>query len=99
MRALLAARRGHPAFHPAAPQEVVCVDGPVLALRRGPRHGRSVVALHNLGAAPQRVDPARLGLDAGPHHDLVRREDVAPGQLRLGAYEVRWLDATGGPSY
>jgi glucosylglycerate phosphorylase len=99
MRALLAARRTHPAFHPAAPQEVICTDGPVLAVRRGPRQGRSVVALHNVSAAPQRVEAARLGLDAGPHHDLVRRHAVAPGGLLLGAYEVRWLDAARDPGY
>ena len=99
MRALLAARRAHPAFHPAAPQHVVCTDGPVLAVRRGPRDGRSVVALHNVSAGPQRVDPERLGQDPGPHHDLVRNEDLAPGELVLGAYEVRWLDAGRGPSY
>ncbi|MDR0359612.1 MAG: sugar phosphorylase [bacterium] len=97
MRALLAARRGHPAFHPAAPQEVFCTDGPVLALRRGPREGRGVVALHNLDAAPQVVDLARLGLASGPHRDLVRRGEVAHGELRLGAYEVRWLNEAGDP--
>jgi glucosylglycerate phosphorylase len=92
MRALLDARRRHPAFHPAAPQEVVGAASPaVLALRRGPRDGRSVLALHNLSGDVQRLDAGPLGLGVAAHHDLVRRERVPGGELRLGPYEVRWL--------
>jgi sucrose phosphorylase len=55
MTSLLASRRQEPAFHPSSPQEVLDLGPGIFALRRGPRGGREVVALHNVTPRPQRA--------------------------------------------
>jgi sucrose phosphorylase len=90
---LLAARRAEPAFHPNAPQQVLSPGPGVFALRRGPRDGRTVLALHNLSAEPRAIDPASLGgADAADATDLLSGRRLAAGApLTLQPYEVAWL--------
>ncbi|MGH7911189.1 MAG: sugar phosphorylase, partial [Candidatus Dormibacteraceae bacterium] len=64
MQALLRARRGHPAFHPAAPQALPDAPPAVLCIRRGPARGRGVLCLVNLSDRRQPVDLASLTADA-----------------------------------
>jgi sucrose phosphorylase len=87
---LLSARRAEPAFHPNAPQQVLSAGPGVFALQRGPRDGRTVLALHNLSAKPRAIDPASLGgADAA---DLLSGRRLAAGALlTLQPYEVAWL--------
>ena len=63
----------------------------VLAILRGPREGRTVLALHNLAATPQTVEiPAADG--AAEWVDLLSGREVAGGAAHeLGPYEVLWL--------
>lgn len=83
--ALIQARRGHPAFHPNAPQQAVDVGGAaVLALRRGDTGGR-VLALHNLSGTTQTVAAPFAG------RDLLNGAAVAAGPVVLEAYQVLWI--------
>lgn len=95
-RALLTARRAQPAFHPAAPQSVLDLGPELLALRRGPRDGQTIWALHNVSARPVNVDLFLLWLDDGATlRDVVRGEIIdQDAPLEVGPYGVRWL-ATG----
>jgi glucosylglycerate phosphorylase len=101
-RRLLEARRAQPAFHPAAPQAVLDLGPGLVALRRGPRDGQTILALHNVTASDVQVDPAALGFaetgtaGAGQSaHDVVSQEALDPTRpITLPPYGVRWL-ATG----
>jgi hypothetical protein len=63
----------------------------ILALRRGPREGRTILALHNLSGTPQAVDPAALG-GAPAYVDILGGRSVeARDALSLAPYEVLWL--------
>jgi len=88
---LLEVRRGHPAFHPQAPQRVLGLGRGVLALERGPREGQSVLALHNLDASPRPVElPDSDHLDAWV--DLLSGREMSGGSPQeLRPYEVVWL--------
>lgn len=85
---LLEARRGQPALHPGAPQRVLEAGRSVFGLKRGPRDGQTLVALHNLTPEVQTVSlPGLSGcLDA-----ISARSFSEKGPLRLGPYEVLWL--------
>lgn len=87
---LLGARRAEPAFHPNAPQQVLDLGPAIFALRRGPRDGRTVLALHNVSGRRQLLaDPpfdAELAVDLLGGHRL-RRGD----RLDLAPYGAAWL--------
>ena len=88
---LLAARRAEPAFHPQAPQEVLSVGAAIFGLRRGPREGRTILALHNLSGTAQTVDLTVLG-GASAYVDILSGRSVeARDALSLGPYEMLWL--------
>lgn len=92
---LLEARRRSRAFHPASPQQIVRLDPAVLAVRRGPWDGETVLALHNLSCAPVELSPDVLTADT---EDLISGRRVpSVGSLRLGAFEVLWLRGVGRP--
>ena len=88
---LLAVRRAQPAFHPNAGQQVLAAGPAVFALRRGPRDGQVVLALHNVSGDSQRLEPRLLG-DALAYADLLSGRMVSTGEpLELAPYEVLWL--------
>ena len=95
-RTLLLARRQQPAFHPAAPLSVLDLGPELLALRRGPRGGQTIWALHNVTADPVGVDLFLLWLDDGAAlRDVVSGTVVDQDDaLEIPPYGVRWL-ATG----
>ncbi|MBA2450749.1 MAG: DUF3459 domain-containing protein [Chloroflexi bacterium] len=90
---LLTTRRAQPAFHPNAPQEMLALGPAVFALRRGPRNGQTILALHNISGEAHPVDLAALGDE---HRvDLLSDRRVEPSRaLELQPYEVVWLGAT-----
>ena len=94
-RQLLTARRAQPAMHPAAPQTVLTVLPGLFALRRGPRDGQTIVALHNVTSGPLTVDPSTLGLGGSVARDILtgRMVDVSEA-LTLPPYGVFWLAAS-----
>lgn len=88
---LLAARRAEPAFRPNAPQQVLELGPAIFGLRRGPREGRSVLALHNLSRQPRRIDALPLG---GAAVDLIGGRQIrAAAGVELAPYEAVWLAA------
>ena len=90
---LLTVRRQQSAFHPSSPQKVFFVGPTIFAFQRGPFGGQTIVALHNISAAAQVVDPRSLQLGRGRYRDLLGgqryRSDEA---IRLSPYEVMWLE-------
>ena len=91
---LLEARRSSSAFHPASPQRVLASPPAVLAVRRGPRDGETVLTLHNLGSQPEEVGKDLLleALPGGGAQDvLTGRRVTGAGTLLLAPYEVLWL--------
>jgi sucrose phosphorylase len=89
-------RRAQPAFHPAARQSVLDLGPELLALRRGPRNGQTIWALHNVTDRPVSVDPLLLWVDDGAIlRDILTGQEVDQlSPLRLSPYGVCWL-ATG----
>jgi len=87
-RQLLAARRSHPAFNPAAPQEVLSVDEPLFAVQRRSLDGSpSVLCLHNFSSQPVEL-PANLA----PSASLLVGLGPSPRATDpLGPWETRWL--------
>lgn len=77
---LLELRRRQPALHPQSPQQVLDTGPAVFGLRRGPRAGQTLLALHNLSPTAQAPDLAREGV----------------GRVELGPYEACWLLRNGG---
>jgi glucosylglycerate phosphorylase len=94
-RRLLRARRTQPAFHPAAPQQVLDLGPGVFALQRGPlagHSGQTVVALHNVTNQPQTVELASLGLGSFGVRDVLADEVINPEfPLTLPPYGVCWI--------
>ncbi len=100
-RALLAARRGEPAFHPLAPQTVLPLHPAVFSFLRTARHGTSqVLCLHNVSGRHVELEiPAdQVGWFPGdPIHDLLDPTTAfqlpASGVIAvdLPGYGVRWL--------
>ncbi len=93
---LLRTRRGHEAFHPQSPQASVAFGPGIFALRRGPRAGQTVLALHNIRSDVQRIEYSNLaaaGFQGGA--DLITGRRVPHGEpLLLDPYEVVWLQAS-----
>lgn len=82
LRSLMAVRRAQPAFSPFASQQVVHLDGRVLAIRRAADTTDEVLAVTNVSA--EHVDLT------GVHGtDLVTGKSVEG--LRLGPYEYAWV--------
>ena len=98
-RRLLQTRRAQPAFHPAAPQTVPDLGPGLFALRRGPRDGQTIVAVHNVTADEVRVEPAALGPGGSAMlRDLLDGSAVDPtGSLTVPPFGVRWLSAGATP--
>jgi len=96
--ALLEGRRSSPAFDPASPQLSLPFSPAIFALRRGPRQGEEVLALHNLGPETARVrgELLRETLPGEGADDLLSGRHVRVGEsLSLQPYEVLWLRSTG----
>jgi glycosidase len=96
---LLEARRSSPAFHPASPQRVLPFSPAIFALRRGPRQGEEVLAMHNLGPEPARVRAhlLREALPGDSAEDLLSARRVrADESLSLQPYQVLWLRSASG---
>jgi sucrose phosphorylase len=92
-RRLLEVRRAQPAFHPAAPQVVIDALPGLFALRRGPRAGQGILALHNV---TENALTARIGnLDDEPGRgarDLLSDVTIDPDQqITLPPYGVAWI--------
>jgi sucrose phosphorylase len=88
---LLRTRRGHTAFHPQSPQEVVDAGPGVFGLRRGPWKDDAVLALHNVSRVVQRVP----GLHEGGV-DLISGRRIERGApIALEPYEIIWLKVNG----
>ena len=85
---LLRARRGHPAFHPGAPQALPAAPPGVLAILRGPVAGRGVLALHNLTAQARTIPLATLAPGARAGRALL---GGAP-DLPLAPLAVNWIE-------
>ena len=92
-RRLLEVRRSLPAFHPASPQTVLDFGGPMFSIRRGPRDGQTIVALHNVTSDTLFGPPYSFGLrDAASARDLLTGETFTPDSLfTMPPYGVRWL--------
>lgn len=100
---MLKARSGHPAFHPAAGQEILDLGSGVFAAVRGGRAGEAapahrgrppVLALHSVIGESQDVRLGEPWASAGPFRDLISGREV-PARFSLEAWEVLWLEAAG----
>jgi glycosidase len=94
-RRLLEIRRRQPAFHPAAAQEALELNGSVFGLlRRSAERGQPVLCLVNVTPHLQIVEvdpsvwdmPIRVGL-----YDLIQQRTSLPGKLVLEPYQAMWL--------
>ncbi len=105
-RRLLAARAGHPAFHPRGAQRVLDGEGSdggaLFCLERVSPDGREkVLCLHNVGRKPALYRPeARGGTSPAGWVDLIRgrlvparRDEHGRLQIPLEPYEALWLAA------
>ena len=88
-RQLMAVRRSHPAFNPAAPQEVLSCDDRIFAVRRCSLDGgRAVLCLHNLSGQAVAF-PAKLA----PGHSVLVGIGPQPRPTdTLGPWETCWLE-------
>jgi len=102
MRRLLAARCGHPAFHPHGAQRVLNSlggGGALFCLERTSPDGREkVLCLHNVSGRPEVFQAA----SAPPAVDLISGRVVVPGRdeggrplIPVGPYEALWLAVRG----
>jgi hypothetical protein len=76
---------------------VLDLDRRVLAVRRGPRDGQTVVALHNVSAESVPLDMAAIAPEVGATAitDLLGGSGVSAGApFVLPPYGVAWLAAT-----
>jgi glucosylglycerate phosphorylase len=89
---LLEARRLQQAFHPNSPQRVLAAGPGVFAFERGPWQGHSILAFHNLTATEQIVPQPGA---AGSVDVITGRRFPPGGSLKLGPYQVLWLQAPG----
>ena len=96
---LLRVRRAQPAFHPNALQHVIDVGPAVFGLVRGPYGGQLVLALHNVGPAPARVDLTTVEVPLGAarrgpaaYRDLLGGGEAGlDGRIEIPPYGVAWL--------
>jgi hypothetical protein len=94
MRALLRTRAAHTAFHPSSPARWPDAPPSVAAVLRG-APGDEVLALQHLAGHGVRVDGAALLGRRWPAgaRDLLTDAPVPDGDLPLGPFEVRWIEA------
>jgi glycosidase len=86
---LLRVRRGHPAFHPQAAQEILDLGPGIFGLRRTAIAGsEQILALHNVTAAIQPVDLHRLGIRNA--YDLLAGQPLAAAAMQLAPYQIGW---------
>ena len=94
---LLTIRSQQPAFHPAAPQQVLDLGGAVFGLIRRPETGSEpLLCLVNVTPQIQSVliDPQILDLPfTFLLYDLINERTSLPGKLVLEPYETLWLVA------
>lgn len=106
-RALLTARRSHPAFHPNAAQRILPGNPALFAFLRTAGDGDRdraghVLCVHNVTAQEQTftANTADLGMDpSGPWHDLLTHTQLTATQtitLPLPPYGIRWMGREGG---
>ncbi len=104
IRRMLAARQGHNAFHPTAPQDVVEGNPSVLAVLRRPHPdtaGSPVLCIASVSREETEFHFSGKHLGGGPaFRDLISGDRVLPaaegGQgfsLQLAPWEVLWLSA------
>lgn len=90
MAALIRARRNERAFHPNGPQRVLDAHPAVFALeRRTPEGDATVLCMHNVSAAPQRVPASGIG----GARDLISGTRYPSGakEVELAPYQAAWL--------
>jgi sucrose phosphorylase len=93
IRDLLAVRRSHRAFHPAARQIVRNVDDRVVCVQRTADDGDNVIALANVSADTLAVRPSSLGIE-GPWSDLLGGAgETSSDPIELAPHRARWIVA------
>jgi glucosylglycerate phosphorylase len=93
LRHMLRIRRGHPAFHPAAPQAVLGLDPRLFILRRGhPDSPDNVWCLHNLSASFVELTlPPIFTAFASRRIDLLTGCHLgSSGLIRLKPFQILW---------
>jgi sucrose phosphorylase len=104
-RQLLRIRRGHPAFHPAAPQRVIKSNSQVFTLlRTSLDQSEYILCLVNVSSTNQKIEIDLKSLDipvCNSLRDLISGKPVSHKngmiKLILEGYQVMWL-FTGSPS-
>jgi glucosylglycerate phosphorylase len=98
MQALLRARRGSPALHPAGGQEVLTVDPNLFVVRRtSPDRREVMLAVHNIAGRPLDLqlpvavlDPAKGSRVVFGRPECLAREPAGI-RMSLQPYEVLWV--------
>ena len=93
LKALLEARRAHPAFSPYASQRILDLGPAVFCVLRGDPMDRQVVCLHNVAGSHQSITLDLKSLDAQRARDLVKGQSLAGERLSfdLPPYGTVWL--------
>lgn len=92
LRNLLRVRRRQPAFHPAAPQQVLSLAPDVFAvLRTSPAGDQELLCLHRVHDHPPTRSLRFAHHRARQATDLLSGEKVSLDAIPLGPYQVRWL--------
>lgn len=89
----LSIRKGHPAFNPLAPQQILSLDKRVFALLRTTENNKDkVLCLINITqeAIDLVIDPSII--DSTSWVDLLSGHEYLPGQIVLKPYQVLWLE-------
>lgn len=93
---LLSSRRSHPAFSPAAGQQILDFGPHVFAvLRTEMDGGKRVLCLHEAAGREATVS-AQLKPAEGAATDLIAQERVDLDSIPLSPYQARWIDLDGG---
>ncbi len=89
---LLAARREHPAFHPAGAQEILDLGAAVFAvLRTAPESGECILCLHEVTGKRTSIT-APLGTKAASEAvDILTGQTVSLSQIQMNPYQVLWI--------
>lgn len=87
---MLKIRRGQSAFHPNAGFEVLQTDHRVFAIRRFSKT-QEIFVLVNVGRDPINLSLGHKGI-SGPVKDLISGRVVEPDLIKLGSYQVLWLE-------
>lgn len=88
IKRLLAARAGHPAFHPEASQEILTLDDRIFAIRRTAADGRTVLCLHNTSAETVVL---QLADELRPSRDLLGGT-FSGSRIELPPCAAAWLE-------